>query len=102
VRLILLGLLGTDHPARDAISLSPAMEFLERWHLGELGGHHELAADVHGDSIFFGEAPHGGGPGRAQRRLETARPVVEPGVNDAGVVAGLMLTGTRLLLQHGY
>src|SRR4029450_27551 len=102
MRLILLGLLGTDQPARDAISLSSAMELLEGWHLGELSGHHELAADVHEDSVFFGEAPHRGGPGGAPRRLEAARPVVEPGVNDAGVVAGLMLTGARLLLENGY
>ena len=40
--------------------------------------------------------------GRTERCLEAAGSVVEAGVDDAGVVAGLMLTRARLLFEHGY
>ena len=51
VGLVLLGLLGADHPTRDTIGLSAPIELLERWHLREFGGHDELAADVDEDPV---------------------------------------------------
>ena len=77
------------------------MQLLKGRHLGQFGCHHELAADLDRDAVLFGEASHGRRSGRTELRLEAAGSVVQARMNNAGVVAGLMLGYARLLLQHG-
>lgn len=61
----------------------------------------DLAAFVDGDVVGGGEFAQQRHPATAQGRLETARLVVETGVDDPGVVTGLMGGRPVLLLVQG-
>src|SRR5690606_2874896 len=60
----------------------------------------QLPADLDRDAVFGAELHHRPAPGPAQGRLQAARPVVHPGVDDSRVVAGLVLADLRLFLQY--
>ncbi len=100
VRLVLAGLLRGDPPGGDAVGHRAVGELLQAGHLGGGGGDDELAADVDRDALRPGVLRHRPGAGGGHRRLEAARGVVQAGVDDAGVAAGLVQGQAVLLLQH--
>ena len=60
----------------------------------------DLAAALVGDVVLLAELQHLLGPADRQPGLGGAGAVVEPAVDDAAVVAGLMLADIRFFLQH--
>src|SRR5262249_19610848 len=68
--------------------------------LDRVGGDEQLAADVNGDVVRGGELHRGPGAAPAQLRLEAARRVVDPGVDHAAVVSGLVGAQPVSLLEQ--
>ncbi len=74
----------------------------QRFHpddLGVVGGHDQFAGVTVGDALLVTEFARASRAGRAQLGLQRAWLVVDPGVDDPAVVAGLV-TGERRLLLH--
>ncbi len=69
-------------------------------HLGVGGGDDQLAAALEGDAAGFAVLVHGGGASHAELGLQRARRVVDAGVDDSRVVAGLVGPDRRLALEH--
>jgi hypothetical protein len=67
-----------------------------------VGGDDELAAGLDGDPALAGVGGHRAGAGGGHGRLETAGGVVQAGVDDAGVAAGLVPGEAVLLVQDGH
>ena len=65
-------------------------ELLEARQLGSSSGDDELPAHGVRDPVLVGEASRAARPSRQRRRLERARRVVDAGVEDARVAAGLV------------
>ena len=77
-------------------------QFVERRELGCLGGDNNLAADRMRNTLLFAELHHGRGAFNAKLGLERAGLVVEPGVDDAAVVACLVQGDAGFLFEdHG-
>lgn len=74
-----------------AVLDGPAFDVGQCAKLGFVDGDDELAHLAVGQPLFLAELPDRGATGGAQHRLEGPGLVVEPGVNDAGVVAGLVV-----------
>ncbi len=63
-------------------------------------GDDELAAGLERDAVLGAEGDRGRRAAPAEVRLEAAGLVVDPGVDDAAVAAGLVAGGARLLFEH--
>ena len=101
VRLELADLFRADAVADDAVLRAA---FDERFHPREFGffdGDDDLAAEVEGDVLARAELLHRGFAGAAIDRFERAGPVVDAGMHDAGVAAGLMAGDGGFLFEDG-
>jgi hypothetical protein len=87
--------------AAKAVGAAAALELVETRHLGLLGRHDELAAQLEGEVALAAEVHQPAAPLDAQSSLARPRPVVEPGVEDATVVPGLVRGETGLGLDDG-
>ncbi len=85
----------------EAVGAAAALQLVEPRHLPGVDRHHQLAAPPVGQPLLVEEAVEGLAAGGAQPRLRRARRVVEPGVDDPGVVAGLVGRQPLLGLEHG-
>ena len=83
----------------DSIRLSPPLQLGQARQLQLLEGDDELSARLVWDAVLGCEALQLRLPFPAEPGLERARPVIDAGVDDAGVVAALMEGQLRLLLQ---
>src|SRR5689334_8158339 len=83
-----------------AVFVRPAAEFGQARQLLLVRGNDQLAAEAVGDLLLVAIPDQFGPAGDAEAGLERARLVVDAGVDDAAVVAGLVLPDLRLLLQH--
>ena len=76
--------------AGDAVGDAALVQLREARNFFGSGGHNQLAALFVRNAVLGAEALHRGASGDAVARLERAGAVVEAGVDDAGVVSGLM------------
>ena len=76
------------------------MELLEPWQLFLLGGHDDLAATLVGYFLLVAVRSELSASGGAQPRLQRARRVVDPGMDDAAVVPRLVSGDPILLLEY--
>ena len=89
-----------DLRAVHAVGLAALVNPLERRQLAVVDGDDHLAADLVGDSLGRAELFHGLLAGPAVDRLERTRLVVDARVQDARVVAGLMMGQLGFLFEH--
>ena len=85
--------------AGNSVGDAALVELREAGNFFGSGGHDQLAALFVGDGVLGAEALHGGASGDAVARLERAGAVVEAGVDDAGVVSGLMSSDAVFLVD---
>ena len=85
--------------AGDGVGRAALEESLETRQLGRLGGDDDLAHALDADTLARAELRQEPGALDAEAGLERAGPVVDPRVDDAAVVTGLVLAESRLLLQ---
>ena len=96
VRLELADLLGPEPPhAVEAVRAPAALELVERRQLASRRGDDDLAAALVRHAVLLAEAVHELAALDAVPRLQRARLVVEAGVDDAAVVAGLVRRRAR-------
>ena len=101
MRLVLTQLLRIEPlDPREAVLASPALELVEPRELALGHGHDHLAATLVGDPLLRGESEERLPSRGAQPRLARARLVVEAGVDDAAVVAGLVKGQALFGLEH--
>ena len=99
VGLMFAGLLGREQLRRNTVGVRALGERGQAGNLGLVAGHDELAAVVVSDALLTRIGIHRGRPSDCHPRFEAAGGVIESGVHDAGVAAGLVLSQRRLLLQ---
>src|SRR5262249_33356722 len=100
VRLDLLEQLGPDHlQALDAVGQTALVQVLQARQLGLVDGDDDLATAIGWDAFLLAVGIQLALALNAQLGLQAARGVVDPGVEDATVVASLVLTNARLLVQ---
>ena len=78
-----------------------AVDLLEHGELVGCGGGHDLSADIVVDTVLLGKSHQLVAPLDAIGGLEAAGGVVEPAVDDATVVAGLVVAQDVLFFQQG-
>jgi hypothetical protein len=101
VRLQLLQPAEVDEgDARHAVGNTALVERLEARDLRLRGRDDHLAARLHGDAVLVAEGLHQPHALDAEARLVGAGLVVDAGVNDPAVVAGLVLGDLPLFLEH--
>ena len=66
------------------------MELLEARNFFRTGSYDQLAAFLEGNAVVAAETLHRGGAGNAVAGFQRSGAVIEPGVNNAAVVAGLV------------
>ncbi len=88
---------------RDVVRAGAALELVQPRELGVVDGHDELAAALVAHAVLVAELVQLAGAGDAQLGLQRAGRVVDAGVDDAGVVAGLVGGDAVLALEdhHG-
>ena len=91
-----------DLQALRSVRVAPAKQLFEAGKLGLVQRHDDLAAQTVGDAAFVAEPPQHPRAGRAEAGLVRAGRVVEPGVDDAAVVAGLVGPDPVLFLDDRY
>ena len=87
--------------AGEAVGGAAFVEAVEAFEFGFVGGDDEFAADFVGDGVGLAEGDHFADAGDGEPGLEGAGLVVEAGVEDAAVVAGLVLAGAALFFEEG-
>ena len=101
VRLELGELLRPDPPqALDAVCAAARLELVETGDLRLVERDDHLAAALVRDPVLVAERVHPAHPVDAELRLERARLVIDPGVQHAGVVPGLMARDLALTLEQ--
>src|SRR4051812_25039597 len=91
VRLKLLQAFRTDClEAKDTICLTPALQLVQARQLRFVGRDDDLATEVVRDTVLVTVPKERFAASNAQFRLERPGRVVNPGVNDATIMAGLM------------
>jgi hypothetical protein len=85
----------------DAVGVAAPLELSHPRQFPRLGRDDELAAHRVRQIVLTAERHRLRAPGGSQPRLEAARRVVEPGVDDVGVVARLVAGQARLALDDG-
>ena len=103
VGLELGDLLGAQAPqARHRVGAAAALELVQARELALVQRDDDLAAALDGDAALLAVGVQARGALDAQPRLQRARLVVDAGVDDAGVVAGL--AGAHLVggVDHGH
>ena len=88
--------------ARHAVRQRPLAQGGESWQLAVIERDHELAAVIERDVVRLGEGFDIGLALAAESCLERARRVVQAGMEDAAVVAGLVGRELSLLLDDGH
>jgi hypothetical protein len=86
--------------AGDAVGPSPPLELLQARQLRTAARDDQLAAALAGNTPLVAERVHLTRPLHAQARLQRARAVIDTGVNDTGVVAGLVGAELALALEQ--
>ncbi len=95
-------LLGIDHrEARHTVGSPAAHQFLKAGQFGFNGGGHNLSADLEGNIVLAAELDHGRRTSNAVLRLQRARLVIDAGVDDAAVMAGLVTSDGTFLFENG-
>ena len=82
------------------LAARPALELVERGQLVAAQRDDQLADPPHVDRVGLAVGVHPRGALDAQPRLQRARRVVDPAVDDAGVVRALVRRGRRLALER--
>src|SRR3989441_10199446 len=102
IRFQFMQLLGIDHrEARHTVGSPAAHQFLKAGQFGFNGGGHNLSADLEGNIVLAAELDHGRRTSNAVLRLQRARLVIDAGVDDATVMAGLVSNGGTFLFENG-
>ena len=100
MRLQLADALGPDLlEAGHLVGQGPLLERLQAAELDVVEGHDQLARALDGHAVGLAVGLQVGLALAAQPRLQRTRPVVEPGMEDAAVVAGLVGRDRGLLLE---
>lgn len=85
----------------EAILLAAAVEVVEAGKLCGLGGDDEFAADFVADTVFLTEGYHLANAVDGESGLGGARFVVKTGVEDTGIIAGLVAADGGFLFKDG-
>ena len=102
MRLDLPQPLRADHlQALDPVGLAAFEQILQPWQLGLVAGHDDFSAAVGRDALPLAVGIQLALALDTQASFERARRVVDAGVQDATVVAGLVLADARLFVQDG-
>ncbi len=102
LRFVLGDLGDAQLPYRNAVLPAALHQRVQPRQLRALRRDDQLAGDGVRDAVLRAELDHLGGAAHGVPRLQRARPVVDPAVDDPAVAPRLMPGGTRLLLQHGH
>ena len=85
----------------DAVGQGTVMDSVKTFDFCVVGGDDDLAAFVKGDVVFGGEVGQEGNASATECGFEAAWFVVEAGVDDSGVVAGLVGGRVVFLFEEG-
>jgi hypothetical protein len=85
----------------EPIGHPPCIQPLEQWLLFRAGGDNQFAADLVGNRVRSAELDHGLVALAGKTGFETARPVVDAGMDDPAVPPGLVSGPPGFLLEQG-
>ena len=86
---------------RDPVGEGTVVDRVEALHFDVVGGDDDLAAFVKGDVVFGGEVGQEGNASATECGFEAAGFVVEAGVDDSGVMTGLVGGRVVFLFEEG-
>ncbi len=92
---------GKEAEAAEAVLLAAGVEVVEAGEFGGVGGDDEFAADFVADGVLLTEGEHLADAVDGEAGFGGAGFVIEAGVEDSGVVAGLMAADDGFLLKDG-
>ena len=98
-----LGEFARTDPAQslDAVGATSRLQLVQAWELGGVAGHDHLSAPLVGDAAPLAERVHAPHAVDTQLRLERSGLVVDTGVQNPGVVPGLVTPDLGLALEYG-
>ncbi len=99
VRLEAAEVVGADPFAVHAVAASALEEIVQARQLALVDRHDDLPAPLPGNAVVVAELLHLPPAGDARLRLQRVGSVVDPGVEHAGIAAGLMLRHSAFFLQ---
>ena len=102
VRLDLAHLAGAEpSQAFQAVGAAARFQVAETGHLGLVGGHHDFAADLVRDAVLQAKRHHLADARNRQARFDRSGFVIQPGMQHAAVMAGLVAPHLVFLFKHG-